>query len=206
MVCWDIGANIGYYTCLLGQSVGPTGRVVAFEPARETRERLAHNIGLNKLANVEVSPLALGGAEGVARIHYRDAGLFEGTASLSERRGQTGSEEVQVATLDSLLTRFGAPDFLKIDVEGAQLDVWRGGRGFFSSRHPLVLAELRDSADPAVLAAIEATVRGYGYVIFSIHKGCRVSETPRLAAGGPRNYMLAKAGSEEERRLRSLRA
>jgi len=206
MVCWDIGANIGYYTCLLGQAVGATGRVIAFEPARETRERLAHNVSLNQLGNVEVSPLALGGAEGVARIHYRDAGLFEGTASLHGLQGQAASEKVQVATLDSLAARFGAPDFLKIDVEGAQLEVWRGGRTFFSSRQPLVMAELRDSADPAALASLEATVRGYGYRIFSIHKGCRVSESPRLSAGGPRNYMLAKAGSDEERRLRALSA
>jgi hypothetical protein len=68
------------------------------------------------------------------------------------------------------------------------------------------MAELRDSADPEVLAAIEATVRGYGYRIFSIHKGCRVRECPRLAAGGSRNYMLAKSGSEEERRLHALAA
>lgn len=205
-VCWDIGANIGYYTCLLGQAVGATGRVIAFEPARATRERLAHNVSLNRLGNVEVLPFAVGQSEGVARIHYRDAGLFEGTASLNELQGRAGSEEVQVATVDSLVARLGSPDFLKIDVEGAQLDVWRGGNAFFSSRHPMVMAELRDSADPEMLAAIEASVRGYGYLIFSIHKGCRVRECPRLAAGGPRNYMLAKSGSEEEGRLRALAA
>jgi FkbM family methyltransferase len=206
MTCWDIGANIGYYSCLLALAVGSAGRVIAFEPARETRARLAHNVALNNLGNVEVVPCAVGAAEGVARIHYREAGLFEGTASLHELQGQAESEEVPLASVDSLVERFGAPDFLKIDVEGAQLDVWRGGRAFFSSRHPLVMAELRDSTDPGVLAAIESIVRGYGYRIFSIRKGRRVTEAPRLAPGGPRNYMLAKSGTGEERLLLSLAA
>ena len=91
MVCWDIGANIGYYTCLLAHAVGATGRVVAFEPARATRERLEHNVRLNQLGHVEVLPFAVGQVEGVARIHYREAGLFEGTASLNELQGRAGS-------------------------------------------------------------------------------------------------------------------
>src|SRR5712691_10532515 len=69
MTCWDIGANIGYYSCLLGLAVGAAGRVIAFEPARETRARLAHNVALNHLGNVEVVPCAVGGADGAARIH-----------------------------------------------------------------------------------------------------------------------------------------
>ena len=77
---------------------------------------------------------------------------------------------------------------------------------FFSSRHPLVMAELRDSPDPEILAATEATLRGHGYRMFAIRKGCRVSETPRLAPEGPRNYMLAKAGTAEERWLLALAA
>src|SRR5258706_15767016 len=58
MTCWDIGANIGYYSCLLGLAVGASGRVIAFEPASETRERLAHNRAPNNLGNVEGMPSA----------------------------------------------------------------------------------------------------------------------------------------------------
>lgn len=201
--CWDIGANIGYYTCLLAVASGPSGQVIAFEPASQTRSRLLHNVALNGLANVQVMPCALGAGESVARIHYREAGRFEGTASLlpGEEGGQ--SEEVAVSSIDHLAAQLGAPEFLKIDVEGAQLDVWRGGREFFANREPLVMAELRDSDDPAVLESIEAAVRGYGYAIFSIHKHARVREVARLHVGGPRNYMLAKPGSGYGRRLRS---
>ena len=205
MTCWDVGANIGFYACLLARAVGAAGRVVAFEPASATRARLAENVALNRFVNVEVSPLAIGATEGRARIHYRDAGSFEGTASLHARGGQGNSEEVAVTTLDALAARLGAPDFVKIDVEGGQLDAWRGGRELFSRHAPLVMAELRDSSDDSVLAAIDAEVRGLGYRVFAMRKGARPEEVARVHAGGPRNYVLARAGSPAESALLSRR-
>src|SRR5205085_5346004 len=94
MTCWDIGANIGYYTCLFAAAVGPRGKVVAFEPASRTRERLIQNVALHGFANVEVLPYALGDRDGEARIHYRDASHLEGTASLHAADAQGQSEEV----------------------------------------------------------------------------------------------------------------
>jgi len=195
MHCWDVGANIGFYTCLLARLVGPTGRVVAFEPAGGTRDRLQENIALNGLSNAKVVPCAVGAAQGEAQIHYSDAGLFEGTASLLELPGRRRSEPVSVETIDRLVQRLGQPDFLKIDVEGAQLDVWRGGEGFFRSRSPLVLAELRESDDAESLRRIEARVRELGYEIYAIRKGQTVRLVAQLSTRGPRNYLLAKAGS-----------
>jgi len=195
MQCWDIGANIGYYTCLFALLAGTSGRVVAFEPAAATRERLAANVKLNEFQNVMLMPCAVGAAGGTARIHYSRAGLFEGTASLLELKGQGASEEVAVETLDALVARLGAPDFLKIDVEGAQLDVWRGGSRFFASQEALVMAELHDSNDPAVLRDVESTVRGFGYQLFTIRKGGRLVEHDELTAHSPRNFLLIKPGA-----------
>lgn len=195
MHCWDVGANIGFYTCLFAVLVGRSGRVVAFEPARATRERLEQNIGLNGLRNVDVVPSAVGASEGEAHIHYADAGLFEGTASLHRMPGRSASEPVRVGTLDAFVERYGAPDLLKIDVEGAQLEVWRGGARFFRTHSPVVLAELRESDDPARLARIEDEVRSAGYDIYAIRKRCRVRAVARLSLQGPRNYLLAKPAS-----------
>ena len=196
MRCWDVGANIGFYTCLFATLAGPSGRVVAFEPARRTRERLEENIRLNGLRNVRVVPSALGAREGRACIHYADAALFEGTASLHQiAQGRSTSEPVSVDTLDAFVERLGTPDLLKIDVEGAQLEVWRGGARFFRAHSPLVMAELRESDDPLHLARIEEEVRGAGYEIYAIRKRCRVSVVARLSVQGPRNYLLAKPAS-----------
>lgn len=190
--CWDVGANIGFYTCLLARLVGPSGKVVAFEPARATRERLEENVRLNGLRNVEVVACAVAAARGRGEIHYAHAGLFEGTASLLDVSGGASSESVSVGTVDDFVERFGPPDFLKIDVEGAQLDVWHGGARFFRAHAPLVLAELRESDDPAKLARIEEEVRSAGYEIYAIRKRCRVRAVARLSPQGPRNYLLAK--------------
>lgn len=195
MHCWDIGANIGYYTCLLARLVGAGGRVLAFEPASATRARLEENVTLNGFGNVRVLGCAVGSAEGVARIHYSSADLFEGTASLRADDRRNHGEQVAVRTLDALVAEFGAPQFLKIDVEGAQLDVWRGGRRFLSEHGPLVLAELRDSDDPALLREIEALVRACGYVLYAIRKGGRLVEHAALRPEGPRNFLLLKTSS-----------
>ena len=195
MHCWDIGANIGYYTCLLACLAGPAGRVVAFEPASATRARLEENVALNGLGNVRVRPWAVGAAEGRARIHYSSAGLFEGTASLRTDDVRSDGEDVEVRTLDALVAELGAPQFLKIDVEGAQLDVWRGGRRFLSEHAPLVLAELRDADDAALLREIEAIVRACGYQLYAIRKGGRLVEHRALSPDGPRNFLLLKTGT-----------
>jgi FkbM family methyltransferase len=194
MHCWDIGANIGYYTCLLARLAGPSGRVTAFEPAAATRARLEENVALNAFGNVRVLACAVGAAEGTARMHYSSAGLFEGTASLRADDRRAAGEDVAVRTLDSLVAELGAPQFLKIDVEGAQLDVWRGGRRFLSEHAPLVLAELRDSKDPAVLREIEGIVRAYGYRLHTMRKSGSLVEVERdaLAPDGPRNFLLLK--------------
>lgn len=203
--CWDIGANIGFYTCLLARLVGPGGRVTAFEPAAATRAGLESNVALNRFENVRVLPCALGAAEGMARIHYARAALFEGTATLGEGGGKAGSEEVAVTTIDRLVARLGPPQFLKIDVEGLQLEVWRGGREFFSSHAPLVLAEVRDSEDPQVLRDLEETIRSHGFRMFAVRKGGRVRELARITPKGPRNAILAKEGSPAAERLLARR-
>ncbi len=192
MHCWDVGANIGYYTCLFASLVGARGRVVAFEPAARTRARLEENVSLNRFGNVRVLPYALGAAPGTARLHYARADLFEGTASMHGGDGQLASEEIEVRTLDALVAELGAPDFLKIDVEGAQLELWRGGRRFLSERAPVVMAELRDSKDAAVLREIEEVVRGCGYRLYAVRKGGRLVEHHGITADGPRNFVLLK--------------
>lgn len=206
MTCWDIGANIGFYTCLMATRVGARGSVVAFEPARATRGRLEHNVALNGLRNVRVMPCAVAASEGEAEIHYASASLFEGTASLRELPGQVSSERVKVSTLDRLAHELPAPDVLKIDVEGAQLEVWRGGAQFFRAHAPLVMAELRESDDAGALARLEAEVRRLGYEIYAIGKRCRLRLMTRLTPDGPRNYLLAKGDSRFGAALRARSA
>lgn len=201
--CWDIGANIGFYTCLFSRLVGEQGRVVAFEPMTATRERLLRNIAINDLQNAAVSPYALGALDEQRPIYFGDDTLAEGTASMLTDPTRGKSEMISVARLDSISATLPKPDLIKIDVEGAQLDVWRGGENFLRQTDALILAELRDSKDPAILSAIERNVRAAGFAIYSIQKHCRVRSVRTLDHARHRNYFLARPGTAAHADLES---
>jgi FkbM family methyltransferase len=82
MTCWDIGANIGYYTCLFCFA----GRAPGVSPPSSPRVgpgSAARNIQLNSLSNVDVLPHALGQSDGTARIYYRKAEKSRGHRDLA---------------------------------------------------------------------------------------------------------------------------
>jgi FkbM family methyltransferase len=124
----DAGAHIGVYALLFSRLVGPTGRVVAFEPDSSTADRLEANIERNDCTNVRVYRLALGERETRLALNVTtDPGYSSfGTpvrAATVERR-----QLVPVVPLDLFCEREGITriDLLKIDVEGHEIPVLRG--------------------------------------------------------------------------------
>jgi len=121
----DVGANIGYNTVYAARRVGPSGRVVAIEPAADNLAVLRDNLLANRIANVVVQPVAAGRAHEVRDLFLR--GELSAVNSLfpeSVYAEVTGVEQVRVAPLDDLVEV--DPDLVKIDVEGAELDVLAG--------------------------------------------------------------------------------
>jgi len=128
MTAFDIGANVGAYSLLLGQWVGASGAVYAFEPAPVAFDGLTRHIRLNALDPI-VTPIrsAVGAAATTARLVV---GSTAGESRLagSQDVGAT-TVDVAVTTIDEFCARRQlTPDFIKIDVEGAELDVLRGAR------------------------------------------------------------------------------
>jgi FkbM family methyltransferase len=124
----DVGANVGYNSVYASRRAGPAGRVVAIEPAADNVRVLRENIAVNRLDNVEVHELAAGRAREVRDLFLR--GEISGVNSLfaqSVYARVTGVEKVAVAPLDELVA--GSADVVKIDVEGAELDVLGGMTG-----------------------------------------------------------------------------
>lgn len=120
----DVGANIGYYTCL-ARSLSKY--VVAFEPQRQNLECLYASLDRNGWRNTEVFPLALSSTPGFLTLYGASgpsASLVRGWAGYSERFKKV----VPVNTMDNLLcNRFERKKiFIKIDVEGAEYDVLKG--------------------------------------------------------------------------------
>ena len=151
-VCFDVGANVGFYTLLAARIVGPEGRVVAFEPHPENVAALERNVQANGLSNVVVVPKAVSAASGEARL----AGGDRATAHLDADRGRP----VETVSLDEFVAAWPAlaPAVVKIDVEGHELEVLEGARRTLEAGRPALVCEQHGRAG-AVVAAL--TPLGY---------------------------------------------
>lgn len=114
----DIGANHGVYSLSMAQTVGPTGRVWAFEPASTTARLLAESIAVNGFAQVQLEKSALSDRCGTATLSLDTNS--ELNTIVSEPAPGSASETVPLLTLDECMQRqdWRDIDFLKIDAEG----------------------------------------------------------------------------------------
>ena len=201
-ICWDVGANIGFYTCLLASLVEDSGAVVAFEPAARTCGYLKENVSLNQFTNVTVVNKGLGDKQEQRLLHYSEAGLAEGTASLKYADGRAASERVILDTIDNLIPELPTPDFIKIDVEGYQFEVLRGAEHCLKTHAPLLMAELRDVGETnrAKFGEIEDYVADLGYQLYEIRKHS-IRQCDGLSDTAKRNFFLVREHSRAYSRI-----
>lgn len=123
-VALDVGANVGAYALLLGQWVRPGGRVYAFEPAPEALAGLERHVALNGLSDTVVPVRAAAAAvTGTATLSV------DGVSGANRLADSAEGERVETVTIDDFCAREGVrPSFIKLDVEGAELDALRGAR------------------------------------------------------------------------------
>lgn len=136
----DVGANIGYFSCLLGKLAGPGGKVVSIEPEPQNRQLLETNLRLNNLSNVTVHPCAVGAADGTARMGiYKPAN--RGRHSLVDLDSCKKFIDVPVRRLDEVLQNSGVPTWtlMKLDVEGFEPFVFAGAAQTLSRTESLAL-------------------------------------------------------------------
>ena len=195
-ICWDIGANIGFYTCLLASQVENTGAVVAFEPAAHTCDYLHENISLNQFTNVNVVNKGIGDKSEQGNLYYSEAALTEGTASLKYAEGRAASESVTLDTIDNLISVLPPPNFIKIDVEGYQLEVLRGGESCLKTHAPLLMAELKDVGETnrGDFSRVEKYVTDLGYSLYEIGK-YSLKRCAHISDSKRRNFFLANENS-----------
>jgi FkbM family methyltransferase len=164
VIC-DVGANFGYNSLALATFLERNCCVFAFEPNPEIRARLERNITMNHLDGViTVMPCALSDVPGFARM---TGGKDNSGAAHICRDGET---EVEVTTLDSISVKhkLSRLDFVKIDVEGFETNVLRGGEKCLNAFRPVLLVELmaeqleRAGSSPAELVSL---LQDYGYTL-----------------------------------------
>jgi FkbM family methyltransferase len=137
MTVWDIGANVGLYTLASARAVGPTGHVCAFEPMPRNLRCLRRHIALNWLDNVAICDAAVVDVTGMVR-------MAEGDSPSEFHAHAHGTCEVRAITLDDWTSNPGKrfPDVVKIDVEGSEDAVLRGGMQAFTASRPLIYLAL----------------------------------------------------------------
>lgn len=156
-VCCDIGAEYGLYTFTFASRVGPTGRVLSFEPLTGPRAFVRRSARLLGADNVEVHSVALGDVvrSGTMSLPRRRGLPVHGRAFLADDAEGLGPNvefaaerrlPVQVSTLDRVLERAGVDrlDLVKIDVEGFEPAVLRGAEASLRRFRPALLVEIED--------------------------------------------------------------
>ena len=163
-IVFDIGANIGWYSCLMHRLTQGRGVIVAVEPMPRALRLLRKNV--DSRPSIEVVPCAIGAASGYA--HPCEAKLLDFSQVQYSSAG-----EVEVVTIDDLAARFGHPDFIKIDVEGAELMAFRGAvQTLSNTRPPFILFEYVPTNAAAfgayTLMQLVETLRPGNYSIFRL--------------------------------------
>lgn len=166
-VIYDVGANVGIYSLIASLRAGITGSVYAFEPLDRNLRYLRRHIVLNNVLNCTVIESAISNEDGTRR--FSSAAWGPSMAKLSP----DGETLVPSTTLDSCIygeKHLRPPDILKIDVEGAELEVLEGSTMALSEFHPKVFLEIHGTQLHAecrafLLAKGYEVEEGYGQLV-----------------------------------------
>lgn len=202
-VCIDVGAAAGLYTMVLAHLAGPTGRVHSIEPLPFANLRLARLVNTRQAANVCRHSVALGAQPGIDIMHVPIGryGFVTGRSFLD--RWAAGPDpnvefadhvavSVSVDTLDGLCVREGIErlQFIKIDVEGAELQVLEGGKQVIADSRPVMLIEIeaRHTARyERTPEEVTSWLFDHGYTMHTWERGWRPT---RSIDPGTRNYLF----------------
>ncbi|EAW36173.1 FkbM family methyltransferase [Lyngbya sp. PCC 8106] len=169
-IFYDIGAHVGFFTAITARQVGSQGKVYAFEPDPQNATRLQANMQLNHFQNVTLFQKAVSNYGGQGELLLAEYPGGHTLATAGTPPDLKGAITVELVCIDDLVTQhiLEPPSVVKIDVEGAELEVLQGMAATIQQYHPIILYEV-DDATPQKLAEkrtpIQNFLQGYGYQI-----------------------------------------
>ena len=158
----DCGAYIGEFTLYASKAVGPEGKVIAFEPEPALYKKLEANIALNDAKNVILVNKGVWSGEGALKFIGNDKDGY----SFMVADKADGTVSLPVTTLDAALRHIGVTkvDFIKIDVEGAEMEVIKGAAKTLAGSHAhLAIASYHLVDGKKTFLALEKMLPAIGY-------------------------------------------
>ena len=171
LTVYDVGGYEGVFSLFFARAVGTAGRVFTFEPNPGNCRKIRENLRLNRFANVEVLPVALGAGPGTSRLVFWPDEPARGSINSDYQkslRQVSGATEIEIAvdSLDNqmMATKLQAypPDFIKIDVEAAELEVLAGMDRTLRKYRPRLFIEVHSGVD---LNQLARGLKDKGYVL-----------------------------------------
>jgi FkbM family methyltransferase len=140
----DIGAHIGLFSATCSQLAGPQGKIICFEPTADTFSVLKETLRLNHCENVTALQAAVGDKEGTATFYVSSMAGSNTNSLVKNKSGKELSEyDVRLVTIDGVVSEYSLkPSLIKIDAEGAELDVLKGGAKTFTDHKPVLILGL----------------------------------------------------------------
>lgn len=202
LTVYDIGAFEGLLTLFFARSAA---RVISYEPNRRNRQRLLENLQLNRIGNVTVRDVGLGSSPGKAELVYMP--LMPGGASIDgltvRQLRNSGTpiqeEKIEIATLDQDIAdhNLPPPDFIKIDIEGLEIEALRGARETLRSHQPALFLEMHGETMAEKRRKVTEIVRflwdaGYRF-LHHVESGASI--TPENTATAVEGHIFGTAAS-----------
>lgn len=156
MTFYDLGANIGFFSLIAARLVGPSGRIVSFEADPEIAARLRENLADNNFTHAIVEEKAVWSEPTRVSFARVDSSVSpdRGLGHVStENSTVSNTIQVEAVSLDQYAASHPAPDFLKCDVEGAEVAVFHGAQNLLQNQRPILLVEMHSPENHRALLA-----------------------------------------------------
>jgi FkbM family methyltransferase len=182
---FDVGGYVGLYTLFFASAAGPKGKVVAFEPNPVCLKELRANVKLNGFYNVVIVPIAAGSRRALGKMAADT--FLPAYSTLSKRKGALLLDKnrakimpVNTDTLDNYVKTTGTlPNFVKIDVEGFELEVLQGMKETINAHQPDLFIEIHgENPEKIVKLLLEC-----GYSVYHVEKKKHLNSGSGLYAG-----------------------
>jgi FkbM family methyltransferase len=176
-VVYDVGAHVGYYTALAATIVGKRGQVIAFEPRPVNFSYLKRHVRSNDLSNVRLFEASVGNNAGEVSFDNK-------TGTGTGRVNSGGRISVKMVCLDELFARgeIPPPNFMKIDVEGGEVEVLEGARNVIAHARPVMLVATHGSREHAF---VEKYLKDHNYTYHVLDQGGAKGDIEIMAIPGP---------------------